>query len=172
MKKHPLFRILDANFNRSREGLRVCEEVMRFIVEDEALTKNLKRARHSVTDCLKKMPFRWADLVACRDVAEDFGKKPSALEKPRTDAASLFLANIERVKESLRVLEESFKLLDVATAMRFKKIRFEVYAIEKKSMPKLETLCDNGPFTLPGVNTAANRKKSDSRRRVRRSAAR
>ena len=43
-----LLRILDANSNRSREGLRVCEEVARFVLNSHPLTKDLKRLRHAI----------------------------------------------------------------------------------------------------------------------------
>ena len=144
MKRSEILRILDANFNRSREGLRVCEEIARFVLRDEALTRELKKARHAVSDCLKKLPVPLAELVASRNVRADFGKKSSALESRRKDALALFLANAERAKESLRVLEETSKLIELKISVRLKKERFHVYAIEKKSLPKLEALRHHG----------------------------
>ncbi len=140
MRREEVLRILDANFNRSREGLRVCEEITRFILRDEALTRELKKARHDVSDCLKKFPVAISELVATRDSERDIGKEPSSLEKRREGAEGLFLANMERSKEALRVLEEASKFFDVKISNRFKKIRFSVYAIEKKILKKLETV--------------------------------
>lgn len=140
MTRREILRILDANFNRSREGLRVCEEITRFVMNDEALTREIKKARHAVTDCLKKFPVSVSTLVAARESKADVGKKPSRLEKGRKNAAGLFLANSERSKEALRALEETSKFLDVKASERFKKIRFRVYSIEKKVLQKLETL--------------------------------
>ena len=45
-------RILDANFNRSREALRVMEEFARFVLDDSSLTQALKSARHDLTAAL------------------------------------------------------------------------------------------------------------------------
>ncbi len=140
MKQRDLYRVVDANFNRCREGLRVCEEVARFLLNDAALTRRLKKMRHAATDCLKCLPVSQAELVLSRDVARDVGKEPSILETGRKDGSGLFLANIQRVKESLRVLEETLKLIHLASANKIKKIRFDVYAIEKRTLPKLETL--------------------------------
>lgn len=135
-----IFRILDVNFNRSREGLRVCEEVFRLVIKNKAMTGSLKSARHDISNILKSSPLLQPKLIKARNIKEDFGKKPSNLENDRTDISSLFFANMERSKESLRVLEEMFKLLDVKVAVQFKKIRFKVYAIEKRALPHLEAL--------------------------------
>ena len=48
MKDRGFNRIIDANLNRSREGLRVCEEVARFHLSSPQLTRELKSVRHAV----------------------------------------------------------------------------------------------------------------------------
>ena len=40
------YRILDANFNRAREALRVVEEYCRFVLNSGALSERAKRLRH------------------------------------------------------------------------------------------------------------------------------
>ena len=141
MNREEILRILDANFNRSREGLRVCEEITRFVMQDERLTRDLKKARHEVSECLKVFPVGVSELVAARDSKNDVGREPSSLEKGRRGTQELFLANMERSKEALRALEEVSKLIDDnKISNRFKKIRFSVYSIEKKVIKKLEAL--------------------------------
>ncbi|HTL71012.1 MAG TPA: thiamine-phosphate pyrophosphorylase [Candidatus Eisenbacteria bacterium] len=140
MKRSEVLRILDANFNRSREGLRVCEEIARFVLSDEALTRGLKTARHAVSACLAELPL--AELVAARDTRTDVGKEPSALERPRGGARDLYLANSQRAKESLRVLEETSKLFGGSVPARCKRIRFKIYELEKRALPKLEAVRD------------------------------
>ena len=135
-----IFRILDANFNRSREGLRVCEEIARFYMESKTLSRDLRKARHAISACWKVFPGSWTKLLAARDVRGDVGRRPSLLERDRKNIAAVFLANAERTKESLRALEEFSKLIDEAVSEKFKKIRFQVYAIEKRAHPKLEAL--------------------------------
>jgi thiamine-phosphate pyrophosphorylase len=145
MKRSAVLRILDANFNRSREGLRVCEEVTRFVMEDAALSRELKKARHAVSDILVSLSVSVTEIVEARDVKGDVGKEPSALEYARKTPFELFVANIERVKESLRVLEEVSKFLDETLSAKFKKVRFHVYSIEKKTLRKLEALPRHKP---------------------------
>ena len=140
MTKAQTLRILDANFNRSREGLRVCEEIARFVWEDRKLSVKLKKSRHDISGVLQSISCGFKSLVSARNVRSDVGKKFSRLESARKDSSDLFIANLERVKESLRVLEEVSKLVDVDSAEKFKKIRFNIYALEKKSLSNLETL--------------------------------
>ncbi|MDO8536173.1 MAG: thiamine-phosphate pyrophosphorylase [Candidatus Omnitrophota bacterium] len=138
MLKNEVFRIIDANFNRSREGLRVCEEVTRFIWNSPALTKELRSVRHSVTDILKEMPGASKILFETRNVRSDVGRRErKKSEMKRLDHSDVFSANIERAKESLRVLEEFFKLIDKKGSEKFTKLRFKVYEIEKKALSHL-----------------------------------
>lgn len=121
--------LLDANFNRAREALRVCEDLERFGSRSKERTERLRALRHGVTAILKKLPRK--DLLAGRDIAADSGKAPHAFEKRRSDIADVYFANLQRAKESLRVLEEVLKLADPALSARIKRIRFEVYDHEK-----------------------------------------
>lgn len=155
--------MLDANLNRSREGLRVCEEVTRFCLDNPALTAALKKVRHDISETLKRMPVSSAEWMASRDVRSDVGKGPSRLEQGRGDAPALFAANIQRAKEALRVLEESSKIIDLAASAAFKKTRFKVYAIEKRALPKLETLRDYGPERPKGEGDHRGRARRGAR---------
>lgn len=168
--RRDLLRILDANFNRSREGLRVCEEIARFVLEDRRLARALKKARHAVTASLKRLPVGRSDLLACRDTGGDVGRVSTRSEKRRSGFLGLFLANIQRVKESLRVLEEGSKLFGRENSEGFKKIRFDVYDIEKRSLPKLETLCDHGPGRRGEDDAVGGRAPRRGKRGKRRSA--
>ena len=56
----------------------------------------------------------------------------------RRNLSDIFAANIERVKESLRVLEEIFKLVNVKSSSEFCSLRFKVYEIEKKALRKIK----------------------------------
>jgi len=134
MKKE-VFRIIDANFNRSREGLRVCEEISRFVWNSPSLTKGLKAVRHSVSSILKDTPATVKILNASRNSVNDVGRRGSSTsEMNRVSYDDIFSANIQRVKESLRVLEEFFKLIDKKSSAKFTNLRFEVYEIEKKAL--------------------------------------
>jgi thiamine-phosphate pyrophosphorylase len=129
-----VLRLIDANLNRSREGLRVCEDICRFIFNSPGLTKDLKTARHDVTALAKHLNGSTGLLLKNRNTEEDVGRDSfSATEMKRSGACDIFSANIERVKESLRVLEEFSKLIDTKISVKFSRLRFKVYDIEKKA---------------------------------------
>ncbi|GBR76048.1 thiamine-phosphate pyrophosphorylase [Candidatus Termititenax persephonae] len=114
-------RLLDANVNRAREGLRVLEDICRFIFADLALTEELKTIRHSLRDLLD-IPD--ALLVASRGADEDVAR-----ERPvprRADLRQIVAANAKRAAEALRVLEEF-----CPRGSLLKDQRYKVYDLEK-----------------------------------------
>ena len=129
-----IFRIIDANFNRAKEGLRVCEDTARFILNDRTKTERFKTIRHRLSAVVGALPVK--NLIQSRDIESDVGKKTSLSELKRTKVADIFYANLQRTKESLRVLEEFSKLWDSRTAIELKKIRYQIYALEKKIIHK------------------------------------
>ena len=134
--KKDLLRIIDANLNRSREGLRVCEEVVRFVLEDASLTGEFKALRHKISRNIKKFPGVPKTLLESRDSRADVGKKvlsPSS----RKNYKDVFFANIQRVKESLRVLEEFSNIFNQSLSNSFGRLRFKVYELEKKTIARL-----------------------------------
>jgi thiamine-phosphate pyrophosphorylase len=76
-------------------------------------------------------------LFAGRQVQSDVGKKIYVNELKRGNLRDIFFANIQRVKESVRVLEEFSKLKDRLVAVKFKKIRYDLYELEKKILRKI-----------------------------------
>jgi thiamine-phosphate pyrophosphorylase len=123
-----VYRIIDANLNRVMEGIRVCEDIIRFTSNDEKLTFKLKGLRHDIFESVKDMRKQHLeDLVSSRDVNDDVGIKSIDSEKTRESLVDLFLANTQRGKESLRVLEEVLKLFDQNLSQGFKKFRFKLY---------------------------------------------
>lgn len=139
-KLNGLYRVIDANINRLKEGLRVCEEITRFILDSKALTAELKKIRHQV-DPLAAAFRRNPEMLAQRNSLKDVGLKiHSRSELKRRDFADVFAANIQRAKESIRVLEEFSKLDDVNIALGWRKIRYDVYEFEKKVAKRLSSL--------------------------------
>lgn len=134
--KNNIKRILDANLNRANEGLRVCEEITRFILENYQLTARLKMIRHEIRTAAKALPAKTV-LIQQRCAQKDIGKNIYANELKRKSINDIFFANIQRVKESIRVLEEFSKLMDARIAVLFKKIRYAIYELEKKVAQKL-----------------------------------
>ncbi len=139
-----VYRIIDANLNRLMEALRVCEDIVRFACNEQQLTKDLKNLRHDVFGAIK--PLRkehLLEIVASRN-ENDVGLKSIESEKKKDDLIDLFLANAQRGKESSRVLEEVMKLFDEDLSQKFKDFRFVLYSIEKRSVKRLEDICNSG----------------------------
>ncbi len=122
-----MWRLLDANANRAREGLRVLEDTARFILNRPDASRALRALRHGL-DSLVRLHYR--TLLQGRDIANDFGRTNRA--SPHVKAGDLLAANFKRCEEALRVLEEYGRLLSPDAVTTVQKIRFEVYQWEKK----------------------------------------
>lgn len=118
-------RLLDANLNRLREGIRVVEDIFRYILDNKTTASRLKNLRHiSRIDTYK-------ELLESRDIKNDVLKVSTKSEQSRENLDSLLIANFKRAQESARVLEEFTKLLSSKQSENFKYIRYELYDIEK-----------------------------------------
>lgn len=136
MDRH-IYTAIDANLNRALEGIRVCEDVMRFCLRRDDISAGLKEIRHRVAEAARRFP---ADmLLGGRDVGADaqkFVDLPG--EKSRASLESLFAANLHRAMEAVRSLEEFGKL--ACPDMQdnpFQHIRFSLYEIERDAMSAL-----------------------------------
>ena len=126
-----LRRVIDVNYNRAIEGLRTVEEIFRFVFVDVTFSDRLKSLRHSVRIPLAKDGLLF-DCIAQRDSDNDIGKAPDAREDLRIDLSDVICANLSRVKESLRTLEEILKIIDISKTHAVKAIRFRFYTVEKE----------------------------------------
>ncbi|MDP2923579.1 MAG: thiamine-phosphate pyrophosphorylase [Candidatus Omnitrophota bacterium] len=134
-----IIRIIDANINRTKEGLRVCEEITRFVLNNKCLTGDLKKLRHRIDLILSRLPKE--AMLRGRESRKDVGKNIYINELKRKDCVEIFFANIQRTKESVRVLEEFSKLINQNIAIEFKKVRYDIYEAEKKVAQKISSLC-------------------------------
>ncbi len=123
-----IFRLIDANLNRLKEGIRVIEDINRYLYDNKTISAKLKSLRHlaKIDNYLTILPYR--------DIQNDILKKSVDTELIRKDIDSILLANYKRSQEAARVLEESFKLLDSNKSEEFKMIRYELYALEQKNL--------------------------------------
>ena len=132
--QNQIYRILDANFNRLREALRVVEEYFRFIAEDEGACVALKRMRHALTG-MEKAVGQDA-LLENRDTERDcLASESRPEEMDRANAGDVLNANFKRAQEACRVIEEYAKAAGTdggAEASRTaKEIRFLLYETQK-----------------------------------------
>ena len=122
-----VFRILDANLDRAREGLRIIEEWCRFGLNSASLAEECKKMRQELA-----MLHTW-EIRQARDTTADVGTALSHPgEEKRDSIEALLQANLARVQEALRVLEEYGKLLsgEINFGRVCKSLRYRVYALE------------------------------------------
>ena len=118
-------RLIDANLNRLREGIRVVEDIFRYVYNDKDIATKLKTLRHqSRIEC-------YEELLESRDIVNDCLKVSTKSEQSRKDLYSILVANFKRAQESSRVLEEFTKLESANSSEIFKSIRYELYDLEK-----------------------------------------
>lgn len=131
--------IIDANLDRAKEGLRVCEDITRFVLEHKPLMNALKDQRHACTKALKDSKLSTTQLLSARKKRTDVGQYTfSKGEKSRKSEEDLLAANFSRVQESFRVLEELFKKTNPFTAFQFKQLRFKNYELQNSVMLSFE----------------------------------
>lgn len=118
-------RILDANLDRAREGLRIIEEWCRFGLNSGALANECKQMRQELAI------WHTQEIRAARDTPQDPGTELThPREEQRSSIEQLLQANLCRVEEALRVLEEYGKLYKPEMGAVFKQMRYRVYTLE------------------------------------------
>ncbi len=123
--KKAIYRILDANLDRAREGLRIIEEWCRLGLNNQPLAEECKQIRQELAQW-----HSW-ELRQARDTPGDVGTDLShPQEETRDSIEQLLQANLCRSQEALRVLEEYSKLYWLEMAAACKQMRYRVYTIE------------------------------------------
>jgi len=126
----PTWRILDAALNRANEGLRVVEDYTRMVLDDRHLTSLLKNLRHELSNSAKN--FSSGQLVAHRDTRSDVGTAIGTdSEYQRDGTVSIAQANLARVQQSLRTIEEYSKTVAPQVAPLVEQLRYRTYTLEK-----------------------------------------
>jgi thiamine-phosphate pyrophosphorylase len=135
--------MIDANLNRCSEGLRVLEDVARFLLNDAELSQRLRTLRHDLALDTKPLTV---GLSSHRDSEHDVGGRYSKDKGQTVEATSsrslldLVTANAKRVEESLRVIEELAKLPDLSSTLNsasFERTRFALYALERDLISRM-----------------------------------
>jgi thiamine-phosphate pyrophosphorylase len=125
-----VYRIIDANFNRAREALRVIEDFCRFSLNSAPLTTCAKQLRHALSVAISKLDA--AQLIAARDSLGDVGVGTMVDNQlQRSDLKDCFTAGCKRLTESLRTLAEMTQTLNPEVAQTIEKLRFSAYTLEK-----------------------------------------
>ena len=129
--KNAVNRIIDANFNRAREALRVLEDYARFTLNDSAISLSAKNLRHELCSILGQLPA--CDLLTARDTPADVGTQLSTQQElTRSDPLAVAAAAAKRLPEALRCLEEYTKIDNPNIARELEAIRYRAYTLEKQ----------------------------------------
>lgn len=118
-------RIIDANLNRLREGIRVVEDILRYGFNHQSFAIMLKELRHQ---CRLEA---YLELLNMRDSSHDVLRVSTQEEQSRENLQNVLVANFKRAQESARVLEEILKLDSILESEKFKEIRYTLYNLEK-----------------------------------------
>jgi len=143
-----LLRMIDANLNRFSEGLRVLEDVARFLLNNAELSQRLRTLRHDLAQETKSLSV---GFLSRRDSEHDVGHHqpillPSGERELDMETTSLqglldlVTANAKRVEESLRVLEELAKLPEISSMLNsasFEQARFALYTLERDLISRI-----------------------------------
>ncbi len=126
-----IYRILDANFNRAREALRVAEEYGRFVLDDASIAAMAKTLRSELQLICQAIPA--TELLAGRDTDGDVGTTiTSVTEGIRERPGSVAAAACKRLTEALRAIEEYAKLAAPEQAGAAERLRYRAYAFEQQ----------------------------------------
>lgn len=123
-------RILDANLNRAREAARVLEDYCRFVLDDRLLTEEVKQLRHGLGAVAAALPVE--RLMMARDTTGDVGTTvETADEYQRESLPAVAVANLKRLQEALRTLEEYGKLVGPDLGRQCEALRYRAYSLER-----------------------------------------
>ncbi|MCH2180661.1 MAG: thiamine phosphate synthase [Mariniblastus sp.] len=130
------YRILDASLNRASEGLRVIEDFLRLGLADRHLAESAKQARHTLTQTAGHLDSQ--ERIASRDTINDVGCAiETDSEFSRDSAEDVVHANLARVQQSLRTLEEYGKTVASEFSRHIEQLRYRIYTLEKAVLTTL-----------------------------------
>jgi thiamine-phosphate pyrophosphorylase len=127
-----LLRLIDANLNRAKEGIRVIEEFYRFKEENKLVSLKLRNLRHLISKAENLLPISYEEILQARDVLSDPNKEEEG--ELKKNSYQLLKANFSRIEESLRVLEEVSTRFSISASKIFQKSRFFIYNLEKETL--------------------------------------
>src|SRR5258705_10100006 len=92
VRQSKIWRLLDANANRAREGFRILEDTARFVLDKPEAAKALRAMRHELDELVRS---HYKKLLSARDVNHDSGRSNAA--KPyKGGLSALVSANFKR----------------------------------------------------------------------------
>jgi thiamine-phosphate pyrophosphorylase len=124
------FRIIDANFNRAREALRVMEDFCRFYLNSAVLSGRCKKLRHDLSSAIGMLDS--GKLLTARDTVCDVGTTIQVEgQLTRGDLLDCATAAAKRLTEALRAIAEAAQTVDQTVAKAVEAVRYRAYTLEK-----------------------------------------
>ena len=125
-----IYRIIDANFNRAREAIRVIEDYCRFALNSTVLCGRAKELRHRLSRAIKQLDT--GRLLSCRDTILDVGVGQKVQNQlTRVDLNECLTAGCKRLSEALRSLAEATQTINGTVAGIIEDVRYDSYTLEK-----------------------------------------
>ncbi len=159
-------RLLDANINRSTEGLRVLEDIARFNFDNQKISFEIRTVRHQIRDL-----FRGKEkaLLSSRDAVNDVGRVISSesVNDRRIDLKDTVLSNFKRVQEALRSIEEMLKTAGEYDAGKTAEtLRFSVYSLEPGYLSCFSKILPHGIYGILGEKFSLGRSNAEVARQM------
>ncbi len=130
-----LVRMLDANLNRAREGLRVVEDWFRFMRESD-LAERWRTLRHRFSRLEGRLRGRVGEVPFQRAVEDDPGRENPS--RAYSSELEVLQANLSRIKSAVRVVEETCRALAPGDLVgEWQAFRFAVYELEADSLGRI-----------------------------------
>jgi thiamine-phosphate pyrophosphorylase len=124
------FRIIDANFNRAREAIRVMEDFCRFALNSARMSGRCKKLRHDLSAAICMLDE--GKLIAGRDTIADVGTTIKVEgQLSRGDIKDCATAAAKRLTEALRTIAEAAQTISRPVAAAVESLRYEAYTLEK-----------------------------------------
>lgn len=150
-------RLLDANINRVSEGIRVVEDVARFVYNQKEFSKELREKRHYLR---KLFIEKDRDFFNSRDTKRDVGieiTKESQLDK-KSNIKNIVVGNFKRIQEGLRSIEEISKIsCDYSISKEVETLRYSFYNLEKEFIGSLKPQIPLGLYGITAENFSKGR---------------
>jgi thiamine-phosphate pyrophosphorylase len=126
-----VYRIIDANFNRAREAIRVIEEYCRFLLNSRPLSERAKEIRHQLCRAVESLDVNL--LLCSRDTYNDVGIGQAVTDQHRRiNLDDCLIAACKRLTEALRVLAECVQIQNNTLSQTFEQLRYRSYILEKE----------------------------------------
>ena len=133
------YRIVDANFNRAREAVRVIEDFCRFALNSAQLSERAKRLRHELSAAISRLDT--GRLLSSRDTLGDVGivsvqRSAFNVQYSLSPIPYPLSPNFKRLTEALRTLAEVMRALPLreenrSAAEAIENLRYDAYTLEK-----------------------------------------